>query len=54
MDRSEIIRRLHQNRARLEELGVTHAYLFGSAARDEAGVDSDVDVMIDLDEGPHA
>jgi predicted nucleotidyltransferase len=52
MRRSEIIRLLHQNRARLQELGVTHAYLFGSAARDQAGIDSDVDLMVDLDEGP--
>lgn len=42
---------MHQNRARLEALGVTHAYLFGSFARDAAGTASDVDVMVDLDEG---
>jgi predicted nucleotidyltransferase len=52
MDRSEVIKLLHQNRARLEELGVTHAYLFGSVARDAAEAESDVDLMIDLDEGP--
>lgn len=52
MDRFEIIKLLHQNRARLEELGVTHAYLFGSVARDAAEADSDVDLMVDLDEGP--
>ncbi|MFP3944761.1 MAG: nucleotidyltransferase family protein [Alphaproteobacteria bacterium] len=52
MDRIEIIDRLRQHRAQLERLGVTHAYLFGSAARDRAGPDSDVDVMVDLDEGP--
>lgn len=32
MDRSEIIDRLRRNRARLEALGVTRAYLFGSGA----------------------
>jgi predicted nucleotidyltransferase len=52
MDRADIIRLLHENRARLEALGVTHAYLFGSVACGEAGPDSDVDVMVDLDEGP--
>jgi len=53
MDRSEIINRLHQNRARLEAMGVTRAYLFGSFARDTAVTPaSDVDVMVDLDEGP--
>lgn len=52
MNRSEIIHRLHQHRARLEALGVIHAYLFGSVARNSAGPDSDVDLMVDLDEGP--
>lgn len=52
MDRNEIISRLHKHRARLEALGVKRAYLFGSVARDVAGPDSDVDVMVDLDEGP--
>lgn len=52
MDRSDVIDRLHQCRPRLEALGVVHAYLFGSVARGTAGPDSDVDVMVDLDEGP--
>ncbi len=52
MDRTEIIARLHRHRARLEALGVKHAYLFGSAARNAARPDSDVDLMVDLDEGP--
>lgn len=52
MDRSDVIERLHQNRARLEALGVVHAYLFGSVAQGAAGPDSDVDMMVDLDEGP--
>jgi hypothetical protein len=52
MDRSDVIDRLHQSRTRLQELGVVHAYLFGSVARDAAGPASDVDLMVDLDEGP--
>jgi predicted nucleotidyltransferase len=54
MDRAEVISRLQQSRARLQALGVTRAYLFGSFARD-TGVTpgSDVDVMVDLDEGPN-
>jgi len=53
MDRSVVIDRLHQSRARLEELGVVHAYLFGSVALGPAGPASDVDLMVDLDEGPN-
>jgi len=52
MDRSDVIDRLHQSRPRLEALGVVHAYLFGSMALGTAGPESDVDLMVDLDEGP--
>ena len=37
----------------LAALGVVHAWLFGSVARDAATPESDIDVMVDLDEGPH-
>jgi len=53
MDRSDVIDRLHQSRPRLEALGVVHAYLFGSVALGTAGPESDVDLMVDLDEGPN-
>lgn len=53
MNRGEVIDCLRANRPRLEELGVRRAYLFGSYARDAAiSETSDVDVMVDLDEGP--
>ena len=54
MDRAEVLRRLRQNHAPLAALGVKRAYLFGSYARDSgtAGT-SDVDIMVDLDEGPN-
>jgi hypothetical protein len=52
MRRDEAISRLKQHRPRLAELGVRHAYLFGSVARDSADAKSDIDVMVDLDEGP--
>lgn len=31
-------------------MGVTHAAVFGSVARDQARTDSDIDVLIDLDQ----
>lgn len=52
MHRKEALDRLRQHRAQLAALGVTHAYLFGSVARDAATAESDIDVMVDLDEGP--
>jgi predicted nucleotidyltransferase len=48
MKRDEAINIIRSNRKTLEEVGVAHAYLFGSVARDEAGPDSDIDVMIDV------
>ena len=51
MDRGDVIARLKTHRPELEALGVRRMYLFGSVARDAAGAGSDVDVMVDLDEG---
>ena len=52
MDRREVISQLKSSRRELEALGVRRMFLFGSVARDAAGGDSDVDLMVDLDEGP--
>jgi predicted nucleotidyltransferase len=52
MRRDEARRRLRQSRESLAALGVVHAYLFGSIASDAATDDSDIDVLVDLDEGP--
>jgi predicted nucleotidyltransferase len=51
MMRDEAIRRLKEHQADLQRLGVEHLYLFGSAARNEAGPDSDVDLFFDHPEG---
>lgn len=51
MRRDEALRRLRQNRERLAALGVVHAYLFGSVARDTAAPDSDIDVVVDAEDG---
>ena len=51
--RDEVIAVLRAEAAAIRKLGATALYLFGSAARDEIGPDSDVDVFIDFDpEGP--
>jgi uncharacterized protein len=52
MRREEALRCLRENRESLAALGVRHAWLFGSVARDAATSESDIDVMVDLDEGP--
>jgi len=51
MKRDEAISRLQQHEADLRKLGVERLYLFGSTARGEAGVDSDVDLFFDDQKG---
>jgi uncharacterized protein len=49
MDRAAILGLLSQHRAILRTLGVLSLAIFGSVARDEAGPDSDVDVLVELE-----
>jgi len=51
MKRNEAIERLRQHEVELKQLGVEHLYLFGSTARNEARLDSDVDLFFDHPEG---
>ena len=48
MKRTEILSILNQHRNELEELGVKSLALFGSAAREEARDDSDVDILVEF------
>ncbi|HBY59778.1 MAG TPA: nucleotidyltransferase [Solibacterales bacterium] len=41
---------LRTHESELRRLGVAHAAVFGSVARGEAGPDSDIDVLVDLDQ----
>ena len=49
--KSDVIERLQQQREQLRALGVARLGLFGSFVRDEAGPDSDVDLLVDFQEG---
>ena len=49
MTRAEVITAIREQEPQLRLLGVMRASLFGSVARDEARVGSDVDVAIKLD-----
>jgi len=51
MNRAVIINRIRRVQDALQAAGVSHAYLFGSAARGEADAHSDVDVALNLAEG---
>jgi predicted nucleotidyltransferase len=51
MQRDEAIEKLRRHEAELKQLGVQHLYLFGSTARGEARMDSDVDLFFDYEKG---
>ncbi len=49
MTRDAVIATLRANEAALRLRGVAHAALFGSVARGQAGPDSDIDIMVEID-----
>ncbi len=49
MPRDEILHRLRAYRDELDQFGVRSLALFGSAARDEHGAESDVDILVEFD-----
>jgi len=50
MDRQSAIRRVSENAAALKAIGLKRVSLFGSTARGDADVQSDVDLAVTLDE----
>lgn len=50
MTRDEVLRVLKAHRADIERFGVKSLRLFGSAARDEAELGSDVDLLVEFSE----
>lgn len=49
MTRDDVLTVLRDHRPQLEAQGVMHAALFGSLARGEAGLKSDIDIMVEID-----
>jgi len=48
MTRDELLTKLRDLKPWMEEQGIVNVRLFGSYARDDAGPDSDVDLLVDL------
>ena len=46
---ADVIAKLRGHAPALRKCGVQHLYVFGSVARGDAGVDSDIDLAIDVD-----
>jgi uncharacterized protein len=49
MDKQEVIAKLREYEAELRARGVRHAALFGSVSGGAATMESDIDIMLDLD-----
>jgi predicted nucleotidyltransferase len=49
MRRDQILSVLREHQPELESHGVSSLALFGSVARDEAGSESDVDILVEFD-----
>ena len=51
MERSlaQSLETLREHAAELRRMGVAHAAVFGSVARGEAGPESDIDILVELD-----
>ena len=48
MTREEVLARLQEHKAELRSMDVAALAVFGSVARDEAGPDSDVDLLVEF------
>jgi predicted nucleotidyltransferase len=46
----QVLERLRTHEPELRRLGVAHAAVFGSVARREARAESDIDVLVELDD----
>jgi uncharacterized protein len=53
VNRDDVLAILRAHRDEIAAMGVTSLALFGSFARDEAGPDSDVDLLVELDPDAH-
>ena len=51
MNSDEVILKLRQHAPELQANGIAHLSLFGSTARNEATLDSDIDLMAEYDPG---
>jgi predicted nucleotidyltransferase len=49
MLKNQVIATLYANRDRLQPFKVKRLYLFGSVVRDDAGTESDIDILVEFD-----
>lgn len=50
MQRDEVLRMLRNHTPEMKQFGVASLAIFGSVARDQAGPQSDVDILVEFDD----
>jgi uncharacterized protein len=53
MDKDKVIQTLQESQPALAQFQVSSLSVFGSMVRDEAGPDSDVDILVEFEPGAH-
>ena len=51
MSKEEIIKKLRENKGRIKGFGVKRIGIFGSVVREEAEEESDIDLVVEFEEG---
>lgn len=51
LNRKNILRKLHQNKIKLQQFGVKEIGLFGSYARNDGSSKSDIDILVEFVSG---
>lgn len=49
MNKQEALKIIEKNKAHLKKFNVNALFLFGSVAHDQAGPDSDIDILVEFD-----
>jgi len=53
MNKDKVIQTLQESQPELAQFQVSSLWIFGSMVRDEAGPDSDVDILVEFEPGAH-
>ena len=51
MNKDEVIRRIRENYGEIKKFGVKRIGIFGSVVREEAGENSDIDILVEFEDG---
>jgi uncharacterized protein len=53
VDKTHVIEKLRDHQTELRAAGIIHLRVFGSVARDQSSISSDIDLLADFDKSKH-